>query len=120
MAKLLNSPKEIGRRIRALRKKQGKTQSYFADLLYISPSYLALIEAGKRTPTVEVLAQISGLCDVSVDYLLFGTPLDQYDLNEKTFQRLTDTYAPSEMRQALQLAEFYLQMKNSEEPEEEH
>lgn len=31
---------KIGARIRKLRKKQGKTQSYYADLLYISPSII--------------------------------------------------------------------------------
>ena len=36
-----------GERIRKLRLKKNKTQAYFADILYISPSYLALIEAGK-------------------------------------------------------------------------
>ena len=30
-----------GERIRKLRLKKNKTQAYFADILYISPSYLA-------------------------------------------------------------------------------
>lgn len=37
----------LGERIRKLRLKKNKTQAYFADILYISSSYLALIEAGK-------------------------------------------------------------------------
>lgn len=111
MAKLLNSPKEIGSRIRSLRKKQGKTQTYFADLLYISPSYLALIESGKRTPTVEVLAQISNICNVSVDYLLFGEPSEHFDSNQKTFLRLSADYPSEGIEHALQLAEFYLRME---------
>lgn len=112
MAKIMDSPKEIGCRIRALRQKHGKTQTYFADMLYISPSYLALIESGKRTPTVEVLAQISNLCDVSVDFLLFGKQSSQRDINQKTFQRLTTSYSPADIERSLQLAEYYLQMES--------
>ena len=63
---------EFGNRIKELRRRQGKTQTYFADMLYISSSYLALIEAGKRVPTIEILAQIAKISGVSLDYLVFG------------------------------------------------
>ena len=61
-----------GERIRKLRLKKNKTQAYFADILYISPSYLALIEAGKRVPNLDVLVHIAEITDVSIDYLIFG------------------------------------------------
>ena len=54
-----------GERIRKLRLKKNKTQAYFADILYISPSYLALIEAGKRVPNLDVLVHIAEITDVS-------------------------------------------------------
>ena len=62
----------LGERIRKLRLKKNKTQAYFADILYISPSYLALIEAGKRVPNLDVLVHIAEITDVSIDYLVFG------------------------------------------------
>lgn len=58
----------LGERIRKLRLKKNKTQAYFADILYISPSYLALIEAGKRVPNLDVLVHIAEITDVSIDY----------------------------------------------------
>lgn len=105
---------EIGNRIRVIRKKQKKTQAYYADLLYISPSYLALIESGKRTPTVDVLAQISKVSDVSVDYLLFGEAPNCFDKNEKTFRRLQEEHSSEDVAKALKLAEFYLSMNSNE------
>lgn len=60
----------LGERIRKLRLKKNKTQAYFADILYISPSYLALIEAGKRVPNLDVLVHIAEITDVSIDYLI--------------------------------------------------
>ena len=66
------NPAAIGERIRRLRLKQNKTQSYWADMLFISPSYLSLIEDGKRIPKLEVLIQLARVGQVSLDYLVFG------------------------------------------------
>lgn len=102
---------EMGKRIKTLRTKQHKTQKYFADMLYISPSYLALIEQGKRTATIDVLAQIAKVCDVSTDYLLFGTSAKESDTNQKTYQRLSSNYSSTEISNALKIAECYLSIQ---------
>lgn len=48
----------MGKRIRELRNTQNKTQEVFADMIHISSSYLALIEQGKRTANLDVVAQV--------------------------------------------------------------
>lgn len=111
MANLSIKPVEIGARVRALRKKQGKTQAYFADLLYISASYLALIESGKRVPTLEVLVQIASITGVTVDYLIFGDD-DSIDSEQTTFNRLRKSYSSEQIQKALQLAEYYLKLES--------
>lgn len=108
------NPVEIGARIRALRIKQGKTQTYYADLLYISASYLALIEAGKRIPALEILVQIAKISDVTIDYLVWGNEKD-LDESQIVFDRLHETYPPDQMKKALQLAEYFLKLED--EPE---
>jgi transcriptional regulator with XRE-family HTH domain len=105
---------ELGYRVKTLRLKQHKTQEYFADLLYISPSYLALIENGKRTPTIDVLALIAKVCDVSMDYLLFGEPSYSFDENHQRLQRLIETYPNEKIEKALSLAEYYLSLEDPE------
>ena len=105
---------EIGARIRSLRKACNKTQTYFADLLYISPSYLALIESGKRAPSIEILAHISNICDVSVDYILFGNAVSLEDTNKKIFQRITSVHSPKDVEKALKLTEYYLTLEHSD------
>lgn len=104
---------EMGERIKKLRMKQHKTQKYFSDMLYISPSYLALLEQGKRTATIDVLVQIANVCDVSIDYLLFGGICDQTDINFKTFQRLSNSTSPEKLKNALRLAEYYISFEDS-------
>lgn len=103
---------EIGNRIKELRRRQGKTQTYFADMLYISSSYLALIEAGKRVPTIEILAQIAKISGVSLDYLVFG---DESNMNapQLTLNRLRQTHSPDKLQKALQIAEFYLSLEET-------
>lgn len=109
MTEFIVNAKDIGIRIRSLRLKQNKTQSYYADLLYISPSYLALIESGKRIPNIDVLVRISTIADVSLDYIIFGKD-DNLDPMQKTFDRLRNTYSENDLKKALKLAEYYLKL----------
>lgn len=111
--------KALGERIRKLREKKNKTQAYFADILYISPSYLALIEAGKRIPNLDVLIHISQLTDVSIDYLIFGDDPNS-DTLQLTFERLNKSYSDDKVRRALRLAEFYLEMENEKDQSDKH
>ena len=115
---VINS-QEIGARIRDLRLKQNKTQSYFADILFISPSYLALIESGKRVPNIDTLVHISEATDVSLDYLILGKKENYATQNQRTFERLSKTYQEDEMRRALRLAEYYLKLSRLKEPDSE-
>ena len=107
--------KNMGQRIKNLRQKQKKTQEFFADMLYISPSYLALIENGKRTATIDVLAQIAKVCDVSVDYLLFGEAKYNSNPAHQKLQRLMETYPEEKIEKAFLLAEYYLTLENPEQ-----
>lgn len=103
---------EIGNRIRELRRKQGKTQAYYADLLFISPSYLALIESGKRVPTLEILVQIAKISNVTLDYLVFDDD-SNIDSVQLTLNRLRQTHSLDKVQKALQIAEFYLSLEET-------
>ncbi|EGT4249721.1 TPA: helix-turn-helix transcriptional regulator [Clostridioides difficile] len=62
----------IGTRIRNARKNIGYTQSELAEVLFISESYLALIELGKRTPSLDILIKIVDALGISLDFLVNG------------------------------------------------
>lgn len=117
MTDFVLNPAEVGARIRAIRDRQNKTQAYFADMLFISPSYLSLIEDGKRVPTLDVFIQIAKFCDVSLDYLIFG---EDKDMNQELqiFRRLQDTYPTHQMQQAMRMAEYFLMTINVDEEDE--
>ncbi|MBD5444634.1 MAG: helix-turn-helix domain-containing protein [Lachnospiraceae bacterium] len=61
---------EVGKRIAFFRKEKGITQRELADFLHISYQAVSKWELGKSLPTVDILYEISGLLDVSVDMLL--------------------------------------------------
>ena len=78
-----------GDRLKALRESRGFTHQELANSLDIGSAQIWRYEAGKISPTAEVLARMAQVFDVSVDYLLDLTnePLppgvSKSDLSEK-------------------------------------
>ncbi|MGH8939555.1 MAG: helix-turn-helix domain-containing protein, partial [Actinomycetes bacterium] len=58
-------------RLRERRRASGKSQADLAGA-DLSPSYVSLLEAGKRTPTLDVVGALAGRLDCTVEYLLRG------------------------------------------------
>jgi transcriptional regulator with XRE-family HTH domain len=50
---------KYGRAIKIVRTAHGLTQAQLADRLSVGASHLSLIEAGKRTPSLDVLQEIA-------------------------------------------------------------
>lgn len=83
-------------RLREMREKLSFSQRDVAKRLDVSPSLISGYETGERTPSVEVLLQLSYLYKCSVDYLLgkvredtsLTVPIDRMTRNQ--IQILTD------------------------------
>ncbi|MFD5479989.1 helix-turn-helix domain-containing protein [Streptomyces hawaiiensis] len=63
----------FGERLRALRKERGLSQRDLARER-ITPSYISLLESGRRVPTLEVLMQLGTALEVSLE-VLTGSPV---------------------------------------------
>jgi transcriptional regulator with XRE-family HTH domain len=63
---------EIGARVRELRLNKGISQTALAGT-DLSPSYISLIESGRRAPTDEALRTIAGRLGTSVEFLRTGS-----------------------------------------------
>lgn len=59
-------------RIKNLRIKHGITQEAFADKLGVTLRFLQRAEAGSRAFSVDLLAEIAEIFDVSLDFLVLG------------------------------------------------
>ncbi len=67
---------KVGDRIRQERKRLKLTQEQLAVEIPISESYLALIETGKRTMSVDILEKLADKFGVTADYLLMREETD--------------------------------------------
>lgn len=64
--------KELGKRIRAERRKQDLTQEKLAEMADISESFMGHIERGGRTLSIETLAKLANALNLSIEYIVCG------------------------------------------------
>ena len=62
--------KNIGERIKEIRKENGLSQQAFGKVLAVSQDTVSLWENGKSLPTAEFLIAMAQTFPVSVDYIL--------------------------------------------------
>lgn len=74
--------RELGQRIKALRKQQKLTQKELAAQLDISFGQLNKYESALNSPSAELLVQIADRLKVSLDYLLTGYKNDDAPLQD--------------------------------------
>ena len=65
--------KDLGNRVRTVRRQQSLTQEQLAEKVGISASFLGHIERGTRVASLETLVALSNALGVGVDYLLAGS-----------------------------------------------
>jgi len=68
--------RSMGQRIRHSRKKQGFTQANLAEQVGVSVSFIGHLERGTRIPSIETIAAIAGVLDLSLDHIILGTAID--------------------------------------------
>jgi transcriptional regulator with XRE-family HTH domain len=64
----------FGARLKAHRKEAGWTTQQVGKAVYVDQSMISLLESGKRSPSVQVLALLADLYGVSLDELWRGVP----------------------------------------------
>src|SRR3954454_17426307 len=68
---VVDAPSELGRRLRAIRLRQGVGLRELARRLDLSPSSISQIETGKIRPSVRTLYALASEFGVTVDEVLF-------------------------------------------------
>lgn len=59
----------LGKNIKRLRKDRGLTQEQLAELCEFDPTYISLLERGKRNPPFSTLIKIALVLEISVSAL---------------------------------------------------
>lgn len=75
--------KEIGQRIRILRKEKRLSQLELANRLDINMDHLSRIENGNKGMSLDLLTEFSKYLSVSTDYILFGNKQNAEEIKER-------------------------------------
>ena len=67
---------QIGRRLREKREQEGYTREKLGELCSLSPRFIANVEFGDSTFSLDSLMAVCRVLSCSSDYLLFGTGAD--------------------------------------------
>lgn len=97
----------LGERVKSLRTQGGITQAELAEKIFVSESYIALIESGKRNPSSEIVTKLSGFFGVSADYLLNGDYSGDDSLRVGEWRSLARGRSPREIEGALKLVRSF-------------
>ncbi len=68
----MNTPPDIGVRIRAARRERGLTQDELANIVGVSRSAVAQWETGRTGQVTGNLSRIADALEVNVEYLVYG------------------------------------------------
>ena len=72
--------KEIGKRIAALRKKNGMTQEALANMLSVTTKHISHVENGTSTLSLKAFILFCTEFSCSLDYLIFGKSFSSFNL----------------------------------------
>ena len=89
----------VGRRIRQLRLQKRITQEELAFRIGTSAAYISNIECGKKKPSLQKLAQISEVLEVTINDFIY--PSDTISVPMPCDLSEIDTYSASEKQQLI-------------------
>lgn len=67
----------LGKAIKLCRTQRSLSQSRLAELIGVSPSYISLLERGKRDPNFSVIEDIAAALDIPLSILVFLAASDE-------------------------------------------
>lgn len=97
----------LGERLRTLRSDRKITQAQLAEYIFVSESYIALIESGKRNPSTEIVGKLSDYFGVSTDYLLYGEVSEDDIFRVKDWRSLVAGRSSVEIDSALRVVRMF-------------
>lgn len=99
----------IGNKIREARKRAGLTQLQLANKIFVSESYIALIESNKRNPSTIVLSKIAEALNLTTDQILFETSSRSFHSFTKEWESIIADRSPEQIETALKLLRKYFE-----------
>ncbi len=81
--------KSVGGNIKKYRTERKMSQEKLAELAYLSPNYISMIERADKIPSLMTLVNIANALDVTADMLLYDVLNKHYEIKTSvTFDRI--------------------------------
>lgn len=97
----LNTQQNLAASIKNLRLVHRYTQTFVADMLHMSRSSYAFLEAGKRSPSIGVILDLADIYSVNPDVILNASKTQNFNLMD---------YAGINKLQLIKLVDIYNQL----------
>lgn len=107
--------KDLGSRIRQVRKERHLSQNELAEMLQISPSHMSDIENGKKNIGIDIFMRITEALQISADWLL-RTDIPNVNViqNQEAYEILSDC-STTEVQAILEMMRhFKAALKNND------
>ena len=103
----------LGDRIKSLRRSAGLTQLQLSYKIYVSESYIALIESGKRNPSIEIVSKLADVFHVTTDYIVNGSEAEDDKLMLKEWSSVLKGRPQQEIDSALKMVKAFFECVDS-------
>ena len=108
-----NFSKELGKKIKEIRKMKKFTQAELAWKINMSPNFIGLIERGEKKPSLETLIKISKTLEVSPSVFFedFKYQIPEEDILVKKISSLLKETSENEKRMIYQIVKSLVKKK---------
>lgn len=97
--------KQIGSRIKQVRKERRLTQEHLAERLSVSVGYVSQLERGVTKISLDTLAEIASILNCELAYFLDGVTLQQDSYLQQEMQTIFSKLSPDRRRMLLEIAQ---------------
>ena len=94
----MDKNKDLGKRIKELRKSKGFTQERLSEIVGVDPKLLSRIECGKNVPSIDLITRISSVLGIELQMFFQTSHLKSKDSLIKEINKILDNETEEKVR----------------------
>ncbi len=94
----MDKNKDLGKRIKELRKSKGFTQERLSEIVGVDPKHLSRIECGKNVPSIDLITRISSVLGIELQMFFQTSHLKSKDSLIKEINKILDKETEEKVR----------------------
>ncbi|HIU86158.1 TPA: helix-turn-helix transcriptional regulator [Candidatus Spyradomonas excrementavium] len=94
----MDKNKDLGKRIKELRKSKGFTQERLSEIVGVDPKHLSRIECGKNVPSIDLITRISSVLGIELQMFFQTSHLKSKDSLIKEINKILDNETEEKVR----------------------